>query len=127
MSLKINKIIIVIIKMSFNKMEEFIKTLYDVFNIANEKSRVTGDIKWSAIAQLIYNYTYKLSYENFIDLRKMNHKTSSINMLPFFEYIRYNNIELYDLDNIKETDLDMNKDEDKEKYILSYIYYITKK
>jgi hypothetical protein len=48
-------------------------------------------------------------------------------MLPFFDYIRYKNIELYDLDNIKETDVDMNKDEDKEKYILSYIYYITKK
>ena len=108
-------------------MEEFIKTLYDIFNLTNEKSRITGDIKWSAIAQLIYNYTYKLSYENYIDLRKMKHNTTHINMVPFFEYITYNNIELYDLDNIKETDIDINKDEDKEKYILSYIYYITKK
>jgi hypothetical protein len=113
--------------MSFDKMEEFIKTLYDIFNIANEKSRVTGDIKWAAIAQLIYTYTYKKAYENFIDLRKLSHTTTHINLVPFFEYVRYHNIELYDLDNIKENDVDMNKEDDKEKYILSYIYYITRK
>jgi hypothetical protein len=113
--------------MSFDKMEKFIKTLYDIFNIANEKSRVTGDIKWAAIAQLIYTYTYKKAYENFIDLRKLSHTTTHINLVPFFEYVRYHNIELYDLDNIKEHDVDMNKEDDKEKYILSYIYYITRK
>ena len=113
--------------MTFDNMEEFIKTLYDIFNITNEKSRVTGDIKWAAIAQLIYNYMYKKSYESFIDLRKMTHSTTCVNMLPFFEYVRHHNIELYDLDNIKENDVDMNKEEDKEKYILSYIYYITRK
>jgi hypothetical protein len=113
--------------MTYDKMEEFIKTLYDIFNVANEKSRVTGDIKWAAIAQLIYTYMYQKSYENYIDIRKMTHTTSHINMVPFFEYLRFHNIELYDLDNIKETDVDLKKNEDKEKYTLSYIYYITRK
>jgi hypothetical protein len=113
--------------MSFDKMEEFIRTLYDVFNVTNEKSRVTKDIKWSAIAQLIYNYMYQKSHENYIDIRKLSHTTTHINMVPFFEYITHYNIQLYDLDNIKENELDMNKEEDKEKYILSYIYYITQK
>jgi hypothetical protein len=113
--------------MTYNKIEEFIKTLYDVFNVTNEKSRVTKDIKWTAIAQLIYNYMYKKAYENFIDVRSLSHTTTYINMVPFFEYINYCNIELYDLDNLEENDVDMNKEEDKEKYILSYIYYITRK
>ena len=114
--------------MTFDKIEEFIKTLYDIFNITNEKALTTKDIKWGAISQLIYNYMYKKSYENFIDVRKFsNNTTTYINMVPFFEYIKYHNIELYDLDNIKEYDVDMNKEEDKEKYVLSYIYYITQK
>jgi len=49
----------------------------------------------------------------------------SINLIPIFEYISYNNIELYDFTKINVEDVDVSKKEDLEKFVLTHIYYIT--
>jgi hypothetical protein len=51
----------------------------------------------------------------------------SINLIPVFEYISYNNIELYDFTKIDVTDLDVTKNSDLERFVLTHVYYITQK
>jgi len=46
-------------------------------------------------------------------------------MIPIFEYIAHNNIELYDFSKIEVSDVDTNKKEDLERFVLTHIYYIT--
>ena len=59
-----------------------------------------------------------------IDLKKIN-QPETINLIPIFEYISYNNIELYDFSKINVNDVDVSKSEDLEKFVLTHIYYIT--
>ena len=47
--------------------------------------------------------------------------------MPIFEYISHNNVELYDFNNIELSDVDVTKNEDLERYVLTHIYYITQK
>ena len=49
------------------------------------------------------------------------------NLIPVFEYISYNNIELYNFENIDISDVDMTKNEDLERFVLTHVYYITQK
>ena len=50
-----------------------------------------------------------------------------INLIPIFEYISSNNIELLDFSNININDIDIRKKDDLERFILTHIYYITQK
>ena len=50
-----------------------------------------------------------------------------INLIPVFEYISYNNIELYDFTKIDVADLDVTKNSDLERFVLTHVYYITQK
>jgi hypothetical protein len=61
-----------------------------------------------------------------IDLKQVQN-SSDINLIPFFEYINFKNIELFDFDKIKIEDVDTSKNEDVERFVLSHIYYITQK
>jgi hypothetical protein len=49
----------------------------------------------------------------------------SINLIPVFEYVATNNIELYDFKTINMNDLDVTKKEDLERFVLTHVYYIT--
>jgi hypothetical protein len=72
----------------------------------------------------------KLAKDNNIDLTKLNitnDDRQTINLIPFFEYVSYNNIEFYDFEKIDTYNVDVNKKEDIERFILSHIYYITQK
>jgi hypothetical protein len=51
----------------------------------------------------------------------------AINLIPVFEYISYNNIELYDFTKIDVSDLDVTKNSDLERFVLTHVYYITQK
>jgi hypothetical protein len=51
----------------------------------------------------------------------------TINLIPVFEYISHNNIELYDFTKIQVTDVDITKREDLERFVLTHVYYITQK
>ena len=49
----------------------------------------------------------------------------SINLIPIFEYISFNNIELYDFNTIDVNHVDTTKNEDLERFVLTHVYYIT--
>ena len=58
---------------------------------------------------------------NLIDIKE----EESINLIPVFEYVAANNIELYDFLDIDINDVDVTKKDDLERFVLSHIYYIT--
>jgi hypothetical protein len=64
--------------------------------------------------------------EHKINLKDVE-EVSNINLIPVFEYINFNNIELFDFDNIKMEDVDITKDDDIERFVLTHVYYITQK
>jgi hypothetical protein len=47
-----------------------------------------------------------------------------INLVPLYEYMATNNIELYDLKKIAFDDVDSNKQADVERFVLSHIFYM---
>ena len=76
------------------------------------------------IALMIFNYAKKMASVHNVDLKNITEK-DSINLIPVFEYVSYNNIELYDFSKIQMSDLDPSKKEDLERFVLTHVYYIT--
>ena len=112
--------------MSYDKMEDFIKTIYNVFNSVNVKADSKRDKRLKYIAVLILGYVTKLAKENAVNLKEIE-DPDSINLIPFFEYIAFKDIKLLEFDNIKFEDIDVSKSEDIEIFVLSHVYYITQK
>jgi DNA phosphorothioation-dependent restriction protein DptG len=110
--------------MVYDKMKEYIETIFIVFKTVNTKANYKKDKKMKMIALMIFNYVLKLAKDNNIDLNQFTEE-ENINLIPFFEYISYNNIELYDFNKIKIEDVDTSKNEDLERFVLTHIYYIT--
>jgi UV DNA damage repair endonuclease len=108
----------------YDKMDIYIKSVCNVFCLVNDKADKQQDKRLKMIALTIYNYIRYMAKEYNIDLKNVN-ETENINLIPIFEYIKANNIELYNFSNIKMDDLDVTKKEDLERFILSHIYYIT--
>ena len=112
--------------MSYDKMNDFIETVFNVFNTINNKADANRDKRQKFIALLILGYVSNLAKLHNVDLKQLQN-SSSINLIPFFEYINFKNIELFEFDKIKIEDVDTSKNEDIERFILSHIYYITQK
>ena len=112
--------------MSYDKMNDFIETVYNVYIITHNKSNLNNDKRQKCISFLILGYISTLACEYQIDLKQIKEQ-SPINLIPFFEYIHCKNIELFEFDKIQLEDVDTNKSADIEKFILSHIYYITQK
>ena len=112
--------------MSYDKMPDFIETIYNVFNNVNHQANTKNDTRLKFIALLIMNYVKKLAKDNEVDIKKFPEPTQ-INLIPFFEYITCKNIELFEFDKIKVEDVDISKSEDIERFVLSHIYYLTQK
>jgi ribosomal protein S8 len=96
------------------------------FNTINNKADANRDKRQKFIALLILGYVSNLAKLHNVDLKQVQN-SSNINLIPFFEYINFKNIELFDFDKIKIEDVDTSKNEDVERFILSHIYYITQK
>lgn len=111
---------------NYDKMEDYIKSVFDVFKIVNKKAEIQQDKKLKLISLVIFNYVNKLAKDYKIDLTKCD-ENLYINLIPVFEYISYNNIELYNFENIDISDVDMTKNEDLERFVLTHVYYITQK
>jgi hypothetical protein len=112
--------------MSYDKMPDFIETIFNVFNNVNYQATTKNDTRLKFIALLIMNYLNKMAKENEVDLKQLPEPTH-INLIPFFEYITCKNIELFEFDKIKIEDIDISKNEDIERFVLSHIYYLTQK
>ena len=108
----------------YDKMPDFVESVYNLFQTINRVANETIDRRFSSIALLIHLYIKKIALDNNIDVSGFK-EPKSINLIPIFEYISHNNIELYDFENIKITDVDTSKREDLEKFVLTHIYYIT--
>lgn len=108
----------------YDKMDEYIKSIFNVFQMVNRKSEQQQDKRFKMIGLTIYNYTRYMAKEYEIDLRDII-EPDSINLIPIFEYIAANNIELYDFSNINMNDVDITKKDDLERFVLSHVYYIT--
>jgi len=112
------------IKTKYDKMSDYIKSVFFVFNIVKEKSEKQKDNRLKMIALTIYNYVRYMAKEFNVDIKDL-HSSETTNLIPIFEYISCNNIELYDFTNIDVADLDVTKKEDLERFVLTHIYYIT--
>jgi hypothetical protein len=78
------------------------------------------------ISLVILNYINQQAKIHDVNLNDFK-EPEVINLIPIFEYITYNNIQLYDFSNININDVDTNKNEDLEKFVLTHVYYITQK
>lgn len=110
--------------MVYDKMNDYIESIFTVFKTVNQKAEQKNDKKMKYIALLIYNYVLKTSKDIGVDLKTIK-EAESINLIPFFEYVSYNNIEFFDFNTIKMEDVDVTKAADLERFVLTHIYYIT--
>jgi len=108
----------------YDKMVDYIASLYNVFIMAKTKAEQKNDRKFQMISIVIYNYVSYMAKHNGVSLREIPIQ-ESINLIPVFEYISVNNVELYDFTNINPNDVDVSKTEDLERYVLTHVYYIT--
>ena len=120
----INNKIIEVNNKTYDKMTEFIESVFNVFNLINDKADSKKDKRLKMISLVILNYVKKIANEYYVDLNHLNHP-ETINLIPIFEYISYNNIELYDFKKIDINDVDVTKDSDLERFVLTHVYYIT--
>jgi hypothetical protein len=120
--------------MAYDKMNEYIDTIFQVYIMVVKMSQskmtpVNNNDKLKCISLVIYNYLIKLVKDTEFDLNKLksapNNEKLDINLVPFFEYIAHNNIELFDFSKIEETDMDVSNSADIERFVLSHIYYLT--
>ena len=110
----------------YDKMPDYIETLFHVFKSFNQKANTLEDKRSKMIGLMVYNYINKLAKDNNVDLKSIK-DPETINLIPVFEYISHNNIELYDFSKIQVTDVDTSKREDLERFVLTHVYYITQK
>ena len=110
--------------MPYDKMLNYIEAVFAVFKMFNTKALQKRDKKMQLISVLIYKYILKTAVDNNIDIKTIT-PLETINLIPFFEYVSYNNIEFYDFSKINVDDLDVNNEKDLERFVLTHIYYIT--
>ena len=108
----------------YDKMEDYILSLFNVFQMVNRKAEQQGDKRLKMIVLTIFNYVRYMAKEYEIDLKDIQ-EPEKINLIPIFEYVSANNIELLDFLNINLNDIDIRKKEDLERFVLSHVYYIT--
>ena len=106
------------------KMNEYIETIFHVFNSVNRKADMNRDKRLKCITFMILGYVTNLAKEYNVNLLDIQEQ-AEINMAPFFEYIRFKEIELLEFEKIKVEDIDTSKKDDVERFILSHIYYLT--
>jgi hypothetical protein len=108
----------------YDKMEDYVSSIFNVFQLVNRKAEQQQDKRMKMIALVIYNYTRFMAKEYDVDLKTIE-QPENINLIPIFEYIAANDVELYDFKTINMNDVDITKKEDLERYVLTHVYYIT--
>ena len=108
----------------YDNMPDYISSIYNVFQLINRKAEKQSDKRMKMVALMVFNYVRKLAKDYGVNLRDLV-EPDAINLIPVFEYISHNNIELYDFSKISVTDVDTSKNSDLERFILTHVYYIT--
>ena len=108
----------------YDKMQDYIASVFNVFQMVNRKAEQQQDKRLKVIGLTIYNYVRYMAKEYEVDLKEVV-EPQSINLIPVFEYIAANDIELLDFSNIDMRDIDVTRKEDLERFVISHIYYIT--
>ena len=70
---------------SFDRIEEYVEALFNVFYVVNNKSDKNGDRKSKYIALIIYNYMVKIAKDNSIDLRELK-VNNSVDLSVIFDF-----------------------------------------
>ena len=110
----------------YDKMPEFIESVLNVFYLANKMAETKKDKRLHMISLVILNYVRKMASDFKVNLKELPIKElETINLIPIFEYIAYNNIELYDFAKIDINDVDTSNSKDLERFVLSHVYYLT--
>ena len=110
----------------FDKMSEFIESIFNVFKMINKKAESQNDKRLKMISLVVFNYVRKMAKDYNVNLKDLP-EPDAINLIPVFEYISYNNIELFDFTKIDINDVDVTKNSDLERFVLTHVYYITQK
>jgi hypothetical protein len=108
----------------YDKMNDYIISVFNVFQLVNRKAEQQQDKRMKMVGLAIFNYLRYMAKEHNVDLKNII-EPESINLIPIFEYVAANNIELYDFNTISMDDLDVSKKEDMERFVLTHVYYIT--
>ena len=108
----------------YDKMQDYIASVFNVFQMVNRKAEQQQDKRLKVIGLTIYNYVRYMAKEYEVDLKEVV-EPQSINLIPIFEYIAANDVELLDFSNIDMKDIDVTSKEDLERFVISHIYYIT--
>ena len=108
----------------YDKMQDYIASVFNVFQMVNRKAEQQQDKRLKVIGLTIYNYVRYMAKEYEVDLKEVV-EPQSINLIPIFEYIAANDVELLDFSNIDMKDIDVTRKEDLERFVISHIYYIT--
>jgi hypothetical protein len=108
----------------YDKMDDYIKSVFNVFQMVNRNSNQHNNKRLKMIGLTILNYVRYMAKENNVDLKEII-EPDKINLIPIFEYVAANNIEFLDFSNINIDDIDITKKNDLERFVLSHIYYIT--
>ena len=110
----------------FDKMPDFIESVFNVFKMINKKAEKQHDQRLKMISLVVFNYVRKMAKDYNVNLKELP-EPEAINLIPVFEYISYNNIELFDFTKIDINDVDVTKNSDLERFVLTHVYYITQK
>jgi hypothetical protein len=108
----------------YDKMEDYVSSIFNVFQLVNKKAEQQQDKRMKIIALVIFNYTRFMAKEYNVDLKTVD-QSDTINLIPIFEYVASNDVELYDFKTININDIDMSSKQDLERYVLTHVYYIT--
>jgi hypothetical protein len=110
----------------YDKMPEFIESVLNVFYLVNKRAETKKDERLRMISLVILNYVRKMALDFKVNLKELELKElETINLIPIFEYISYNNVELYDFSKIDVNDVDTTNSKDLERFVLSHVYYLT--
>jgi hypothetical protein len=105
-------------------MHDYIVSVFNVFQLVNRKAEKQQDKRMKMVGLVIFNYVKFMANKYNVDLKNIN-EPESINLIPIFEYVAANDIELYDFTTIDVSDLNVQKKEDLERFVLTHVYYIT--
>ena len=111
-------------KIAYDQMPEYIYAVFNVFRLVNDKADLKKNQRMKMIALVMFNYVRYMAGIYNIDVETIPEQ-NPVNLIAIFEYITFTGVKLYDFKSINPEEVDVRKNEDLERYVLTHIYYIT--